>query len=321
MESENSEEKAELEIIITQSYEGILSASRDDALWSVRYWELYRLIYKYLETYVFPKTSNQYLDFIEAFSDDYKDGKENKEDKSEKPHSTFLNFLLKENIPKEKFVSKVVSIIYRAIKQTKEKTNWFFKSGGCKISEKTLRKIASGISDAQFDLISENYEYDGESLSLFEDEEAAEKNPFNDVPLRLRNVEETEDLKKLLDEIDEKYVKEVSYKTKNIPEKLDENKIKKPYLCAIVTRVILLMFMGRKWVPIDTMNVLLLHRHFLYRPLYDYYIKNSEVYEQKKIAEIFNTTEKIISSEQGKFFRSFSKEKINLLLRLAGGNK
>lgn len=232
-----------------------------------------------------------------------------------------MNFLIKEKIPEDRFVSVFVSVISTAINQAKRRNYWFLKSGGSKISEKTLRKIAAGCSKNQFSITSENYEYGNETLSLFESDETADNNPFNEVPSRMLEVEETKELDDLLTDIDKKYVEAVSYKTKSKSETQNENKIKKPYLSAVITRVILLLFMCKRTVPIDTMSFLLLNRRFLYRPMYDDYLKTSEVYQQKEIAEIFNTTEKIISNEQKNFFRSFSKEKISLFLSLAGGNR
>lgn len=315
MENLKDTQRIQQENIITQSYESILLSSPDDALWSIRYWELYNLIYKYLETYIYPVESEYYSDFMEALSYDCKT--ENDSD----CHSTFLNFLIKEKIPEDRFVSVFVSVISTAINQAKRRNYWFLKSGGSKISEKTLRKIAAGCSKNQFSITSENYEYGNETLSLFESDETADNNPFNEVPSRMLEVEETKELDDLLTDIDKKYVEAVSYKTKSKSETQNENKIKKPYLSAVITRVILLLFMCKRTVPIDTMSFLLLNRRFLYRPMYDDYLKTSEVYQQKEIAEIFNTTEKIISNEQKNFFRSFSKEKISLFLSLAGGNR
>lgn len=87
MENLKDTQRIQQENIITQSYESILSSSPDDALWSIRYWELYSLIYKYLETYIYPVESEYYSDFMEALSYDCKTENDNKNDSD--CHSTF----------------------------------------------------------------------------------------------------------------------------------------------------------------------------------------------------------------------------------------
>lgn len=314
--NQTESEKIELINIITQNYEAILSSDPSDRFWSIRYWELHSLIYKFFETYVYTKESSFYLDFIEAFSNDYK-GDEGSE--TQAPYSTFLNYLIKNKIESSKLLPVIKAIMVHAISNSKKSNFWFYKSGGSRIGEKTLRKIVDECDETNFSVVSENVNYNGQELSLFDSEAAMEHTASAEVPEAMIDIEDAEELEALLSDVDQKYVKEVTYKTNNNSVPQDGQKIKKPYLCAIVTRVIILLFMCKRRIPQDTMYYLLYKRRFLYRPMLDEYIETGEVCKQVDIAKQFNQTEKIISNEQKKFFESFSKNQKNRFLFLAGG--
>lgn len=309
--TENLEEMQKLENLIIEKYKSILSSSPENELLEFRKYDLYTLLYKYFERFIFNSDPELNQDFYEAISEDFF----KTEKKGNKHYSTLLENILNNKISPENFIEVFKKNFSKKIKHQHKKNFWFHKSGGAKIGEKTLRKIDKGESKYTFSVESQyKVTQEQEETDLFESLKASEHNKFNNTALIIDEESDVEEINRIIGKFDEKFIKETTYKVsgrQSIPDK-----IKKPYLGTIITWVVIAILTCMRRVPKDTAYAMLEQRRFFDRTLYDDWIKNGKIKKQKEIALWCNTTEKQIVTEKKSFFRTLDREDKKFILSI-----
>lgn len=294
-------EKEKLIQLLIKRYNGLCSCTHK-SFNNLLYSDLHSLIIKYLNYYVYFEESEEKELFRESLDDDMKIVDEGKA--SEHLESRIINYLLKERIDSQHLVEVIEGLFKRKSKFLQIREKSFFRSGGMKIGEKMLRLMLKGqVRDVS--AVSDTVETDdGNEVSLIDQQTG---NDFNAAGF-LENGYQTEEIEVLLDKVEKKFVAENSYK---VP-KGENTGDKKPYLKAIITWVLLIMFNGLK-IPIDTIFYFIGKRPFFHRELYERY---------RTTIEFVKINEAEIAMEYGKIDpQQFSKAKKNFFQGLDPGTK